>query len=91
MIKAKNTLLNISCCARLTTVETLPTGCQHDTDALFHDEHVLQCVKIPFSNLNEVRQSGTHASFSVFDCDKYIERKLLSLATRTLSRDEGRV
>ena len=41
--------------------------------------------------LNAVRQSGTHASFSVFDCDEYIERKLLSCATHTRSRQGGRV
>ena len=40
---------------------------------------------------NAVRQSGTHASFSVFDCDKYIERKLLAFATHTRSRQGGRV
>ena len=41
--------------------------------------------------LNEVRQSGLHASFSVFDCDECSERKLLSFATHTRSRQGGRV
>ena len=41
--------------------------------------------------LNVVRQSGTHASISVVDCDEYIERKLLSLTTHTRFRQEGKV
>ena len=35
---------------------------------------------------NAVRQSGAHASFSVFDCDEYIERKPLSQSAHTLLR-----
>ena len=54
MITAKNTLLNVSCCARLTTVETLPTSCQHDTE-----ERVLQCVKIRVCNLNFTSEMAT--------------------------------
>ena len=41
--------------------------------------------------LDEVRRSGMHASFSVLDCDEYIERKLLSVARHSRSRQEGRV
>ena len=59
MIKAKNTLLNVSCYARLTTLEILPTSCQHDTDALFHEEHVLQCVKNRVCNLNVTSEMST--------------------------------
>ena len=59
MIKAKNTLLTVSRCARLTTVETLPTNSQHDTDALFHEMHVLQCVKNRVCNLNFTGEMST--------------------------------
>ena len=54
VIKAKNRhrLERILFFARLRTIEILPTSCQYDTDALFHEEHVLQCVKNRVCNLN---------------------------------------
>ena len=41
--------------------------------------------------LNEARQPGTHADFSVVGCGEYIERKLLLCTTLSCSRQRGRV